>query len=190
MLLLYLSAIDSPEDKRKFELLYTKYKRLMYQVAYNILHDSFTAEDAVHDSFIILSKCLNNINDIECPRTKNYLVIIVRNVSINSYNKRKRHLNISFESLEPILERSCYISTEDIENNEAYEKLVNAILALPGKYADALFLKYDNKLTNAEIAKTLDISTDNVKKTMQRAKAALAKKIYEDGDSNDIKYTI
>ena len=45
-------VIDTPEEKRKFVILYEKYKYLMQKVAMDVMHDSFLAEDAVYNVFI------------------------------------------------------------------------------------------------------------------------------------------
>ena len=47
MLVLYLSLLDDPEDQRKFERLFTKYKQMMYYVAKDVLNNEHDAEDAV-----------------------------------------------------------------------------------------------------------------------------------------------
>lgn len=46
MLCILLASVDSPQDKRKLELLYEKYNRLMYVVAMRVLHHPQDAEDA------------------------------------------------------------------------------------------------------------------------------------------------
>ena len=50
----YLSKIDAPEDKDKFEKIYIQYRNLMYHVAYSILGSHFDAEDAVHQAFMAI----------------------------------------------------------------------------------------------------------------------------------------
>ena len=44
--------IETPKEKRKFVILYEKYKYLIQKVAMDVLHDSFLAEDAVHNAFV------------------------------------------------------------------------------------------------------------------------------------------
>ncbi len=51
MFCIVMSMVDSPEDKRKVEKLYEKYRKLMYVVAYNILKHHEDAEDAVIESW-------------------------------------------------------------------------------------------------------------------------------------------
>lgn len=50
MLMLYLSLIETPEDKSKFEKIYTNYEKKMYAVSYKIKNVE-DAEDIVHDMF-------------------------------------------------------------------------------------------------------------------------------------------
>ena len=51
MLAIYLSMLETNEEKNQFEQLYIKYKQDMYAVAYGILKNKEDAEDAVHQSF-------------------------------------------------------------------------------------------------------------------------------------------
>ena len=50
MLVFYLAAIDSDENKNKFEYIYHKYYRFMLRTASSIIRDSALAEDAVHET--------------------------------------------------------------------------------------------------------------------------------------------
>ena len=51
-----LMMIDTPEDKRKFVVLYEKYRHLMMKITMDVLHDPYLAEDAVHNAFISLTR--------------------------------------------------------------------------------------------------------------------------------------
>lgn len=62
----------------------------MFYVANQILKDNFLAEDAVHDSFVKFMENLDKIQDVNCHKTKRFVVIIVRNHAINTYNNRKK----------------------------------------------------------------------------------------------------
>ena len=52
MLAIYLSMLETNEEKNQFEQLYIKYKQDMYAVAYGVLKNKEDAEDAVHQSFL------------------------------------------------------------------------------------------------------------------------------------------
>lgn len=55
MMIYYMSMIDAEENKTKFELIYEKYHKLMFYIANQILKDNSLAEDAVHDSLLLLT---------------------------------------------------------------------------------------------------------------------------------------
>ena len=76
MLSIYLSVLDSDEDKSRFEVLYNLYRQSMYAIAYGILHNEFDAEDAVHESFLKIANHFEKIEEIKCPKTKAFIVII------------------------------------------------------------------------------------------------------------------
>ncbi len=85
-----LMLIDSPEDKSRFEKMYNEYERLLFYVARKRLGDNHLAEDAVNEAFIRIIKNFDKIEKIICPRTKKYVVVIVRNVCADIYAKRHR----------------------------------------------------------------------------------------------------
>lgn len=92
MLAVYLQAIDTEEDRNKFEECYKKYKETLYHVAYEILQDPQYAEDAVHDAFLILAQHMNRIENKTRIQIRNYLLIIVRNASFRIHQKNSQEI--------------------------------------------------------------------------------------------------
>ena len=90
MLCILLASVDSPQDKRKLELLYEKYNRLMYVVAMRVLHHPQDAEDACLTSWEKVIKNLDKIDKIDCQKTKSFLVIIVERTAIDLYRKNQK----------------------------------------------------------------------------------------------------
>lgn len=52
MLMIYLSAIETPEEKIKFEELYYRYRGFMLKAVKRVLRGDQDAEDAVHNAFL------------------------------------------------------------------------------------------------------------------------------------------
>lgn len=50
-MLIYLTLIETEEDKRKFERIYLDYKQTMFYAANRILKNYHSSEDAVHQAF-------------------------------------------------------------------------------------------------------------------------------------------
>ena len=67
MLAIYLSMLETNEEKNQFEQLYIKYKQDMYAVAYGILKNKEDAEDAVHQSFLKIADTFSKDSHIPCP---------------------------------------------------------------------------------------------------------------------------
>lgn len=62
-MLIYLALIETEEEKRKFERIYTDYRQTMYFAAYRILQNVHTAEDAVHQAFLRVIDHLDKIDE-------------------------------------------------------------------------------------------------------------------------------
>jgi len=146
MLPIYLAVINAEQDKNKFEILYTTYRKLMFYIANRILNDEYLAEDAVHQAFLKVIENLDKIEDVNCHKTRSYIVTIVRNNAINMYNRRKRNTTIPLEQME-----FC-ISDETFNRSEDLDYLTKAVMKLPVIYKEILTLKYVQECSNAEIA--------------------------------------
>lgn len=164
---IYLNMIQSEEDRSKFEEIYTTYRQIMLYVSNRIVRDQYLAEDIVHQAFLKIVDNLDKINEINCHKTKGYIVVIVQNLSIDFYRKRKRENNISFNELE--------LYVEDIKNNE--DSMMNdveeAISKLPINYLTVLRLKFSHGNSYNEISEILGISETNVRQRISRGKKML-----------------
>ncbi len=169
-MIIYLQMIETDEEKSKFEIIYTIYRKLMLYQANKILGDMNDTEDVVHDAFLKIIKILDQIEDPKCPKTKNLVVTIVERTAIDLYRRRKRKSIVSLDE-----EFVNVPSTQDI--NDIHEKtdIAVAIATLPTKYRELLLLRYDSGFSEIEIAQLLSMSQENVHKTIQRAKKKLAK---------------
>ncbi|NYB73600.1 RNA polymerase sigma factor [Sedimentibacter hydroxybenzoicus DSM 7310] len=175
-MLIYLSLLDTEEEKSKFEQIYNNYKLTMFYVAKSILKDDYLSEDAVHDAFINIAKSMDNISDVISSRTKGYVVIIVRNISFNILKKQKPIVEI-----EDFEENVSYdISLEDeILSKLSFDFIIEEIMNLPVIYKDVLYLSYVEELSTQEISILINISNEAVKKRLQRGRRKLAENIKE-----------
>lgn len=165
MLAIYLTMVDNQEDKDKFQKIYNQYDALLHTIALEILHDQQLSEDAVQECYLKVINNLQKINESICPQTKNFLVIIIKNVSIDILRAQNKNQTISVEEIDDIPE-----SSNKINSTVDFEQLVELIRGLPDIYKDVIFLKYNHNYSNTEIAKILGISHDTVKKRLQRAR--------------------
>ena len=138
----------------------------MKYVALGILKDDYIAEDAVHNAFIKLTRHLNGIEEIESHKTKSFMVIIIRSVSLNMLEKEKKSAPV--DNIETI----SFLNDKTFEKIEALE-LCEMIKSLPDIHRDILELKVYYDMSDKEISDILNISNSAVRKRLQRARNAL-----------------
>lgn len=89
-----MSLIDNDDDRAKFEILYSEYRKRMVYIAYSVLRNSEDAEDAVHDTFIKIARNMNSIGDPKSNETLSYVLKATKNTAINLSKKnvkRNKH---------------------------------------------------------------------------------------------------
>jgi len=173
----FIFATIKDEKKRgRLEKLYIAHASSMYKVACRILDDEHLAQDAVHEAFINISNNFEKIIKTDCNKMRALFVIIVRNVSINMYNRRKKQCSVSFEELEGELSETGQPNIEEILiNKETFTRLVEITNELHPSYADILSLKYFYYYEDEEIAGILDIKPENFRTRLHRARHSLIK---------------
>lgn len=178
MLGLYLSMLDTEDERNLFEELYRKYSQDMYAIAFDILKNQADAEDAVHQSFLKIANNFTKISSIPRNKIKAYIVIICRNTSSTLYNQNKRDSK-----------RKCQLNETELVDDSFFDKesiddLKKAIRQLPDMYKDVLYLYSLQGFSAKQTASMLGISVNNVRQRVMRAKQQL-KKILERGEGFD-----
>lgn len=179
--MLQLCQEERISDREKFRCVYQQYARLANHIAFGILKHKEDAEDAVQETFIRIVKNISKISDPFCPETKNFVVIICKNVSMDMLKKRKRS---------KVEELADYIPDERHEGNpdemgsanEIIRIVVDTILELPERYRDCMYMELVIESDYKEIASLLKLKPETVRKCLQRGKKLLRKKLEERGD--------
>lgn len=171
--------IDTEEDKSKFEVLYEKYKNLMYAKAKEILKDTYLAEDAVNEAFMKIADNIDKIGEADSKETKNYIMVINKNTALDVYRKRKRDTRLEMPGFDEEKE-DAYIINEGKDLSDILcteNQVLKVIRELPEKYKEVFLLKYVNNLGNAQIAKSLNISEEAVRQRISRGRNIIEKKL-------------
>lgn len=178
MLFIYLSLIDSEENKDKFETLYLRHRKLMKHIALDILDDEYAAEDAVHNAFLKIIANIDKFSEEDCQENKNLIVIIIRNSAIDMYRKRNRE----FENTDVL---NMELPTETDFSVVEVEEILREIETLPKIYRDVLLLKIEYDYKDRDIAKLLGINVDTVSKRIERARKQLKQQIFKEVYHNE-----
>jgi RNA polymerase sigma-70 factor (ECF subfamily) len=171
-MILLLSTIGDEQTRNKVEEVYRLYRKLLYYTAYDVLKDYHEAEDVVQSAIIKICDHIHKFDDIKCNKMKGFLVILVRNLAINIYNQRKRRSDLNMDKLENV--------TNDDLNPEQYmlkidnaEWVAQKLAQLNPEYADVLVLRYTYQFTIDEIACLMNLTENNVRVKLCRARKAL-----------------
>lgn len=175
------------KDSEKIVVLYEEYRACMYKEAFRILKDAHLAEDAVQQAFIkILKTSLDKIDLRDVVKTKNFLIIICRNVSFDMYNKRM-HLMASSDIIDFFVDNEeCEIVGYDcpskaLISKETFNYVMEILDELPSIYKDVMILEHFHNYSKKEIAKLLNVNYDTIKKRSERARKILSERLDEKG---------
>ena len=177
MIGLYLLAIEDTVQKRQFEQVYMEHRDVMYRYAYRILQDEASAEDAVHDSFLSLAKNYERYQQFDCNRMRSFLIITVRNASFKIYNRRKRETAVEDIYADCDTKESLPDVSYGAEQRNIKDIIFRLVKSLDPKYGDVVMLKYYCELSVNEIAQQLELTPENVKVRLHRARALLKTKL-------------
>ncbi len=167
MISFYLSLLDTPEEKSKFEQLYRLYRQDMFKMAYGILENKYDAEDAVHESFMRVMKKLTKISEINCPQTHAYLLIIVKRVVLKILSKQTKTIVVDTDTVEIT---DDFGLEEYVISNMEFERIKYILEQLSDDYYEVLFLELFMEFSISDIAEQLGLTYENTKKRLQRAK--------------------
>lgn len=176
MLNFYLNLIDDYNKKDKFKELYLTYRQDMYKTAFGILEDSFEAEDAVHEAFMIIINKIDKISEVKCSQTHAYLIIIVKNIALKIYNKRKK---INIGDIDDVEIADVTDIEDEIFMELEHEQLNEILMQLPDDYYNILYLEQYMEFSITDISESLGITYENAKKRLQRAKNKFKQMIKE-----------
>ncbi|MTH16853.1 RNA polymerase sigma factor [Flavobacterium sp. LC2016-01] len=164
-------------QKAQFEI-YNRYSKAMYNVAYRIVKDEHFAQDVMQEGFL---KAFTKINDYKQEVAFGaWLKRIVINYSIDFYKKNNVfQVEDLSKTLYKIEENDDFYSETIDFNTLKVKQVLDTILSLKDSYRMVLTLFYIEGYDQEEISEILNISYQNCRTTLSRAKESLRKKLEE-----------
>ncbi|MDO5548875.1 MAG: sigma-70 family RNA polymerase sigma factor [Eubacteriales bacterium] len=175
-MLAFCAILDDEQQNREFEVMYYRYRKLLYRAAYAVLQDHFEAEDAVSQTFWKAAEHFDQISQPVCPKTKRFLVLICERTAIDRYRKRGRTGSVSLDAMEFDLPDALVSVLPEEEGS-----LGAAIARLPRTYREVILLRYADGYSVREIAGLLSMSEAAVYKAIERGKKKLEQFLNEEG---------
>lgn len=175
----------------KMQEIYSKYARLMLYVAnqtiYQIIrhNDSYLAEDSVMESLMSLMRRVHDLEDLNSPRTKQYILRATKNTTINLIKRQNYSKQLALEDYpEESWTDDALVTEFDFEHLE-YEHehgiIQKCIKKLRSEYAEILILQSRHNYSHKDLARVLQISEGNAKVRLSRARKALKNELEKGG---------
>ncbi len=155
------------------------YTPMVYQLALRILGDEAEAEDVTQETFLNAFKAIDQFE--WRSEISTWLYRIAYNAAVGRLRKR-RDTSLSVEELAVRTDGQnlprqlydwCCLPERDFETARAREQLERAISSLPDNLKSVFVLRILEDLSTRQVAETLDISEDNVKTRLRRARLFL-----------------
>ena len=157
----------------KFRSLVKKHEHQVYTLAVYLLRDRSEAEDVAQETYM---KLWNNLDRIDYDRAAAWLMKVTRNACLDRLRKRRPQTEIS----------DYHLGSEQVqEPGEAFEQaqlgswLRGAIGNLKEPYRSLVVLRDVQQNSYRDVAQTLELSLDQVKVYLHRARRQLRENLQE-----------
>ncbi|TRZ39565.1 sigma-70 family RNA polymerase sigma factor [Niallia circulans] len=166
------------EREEIIDQLMQEYSDDILHLVYTYVKNRTTAEDLTQEIFL---KCYEKLNQLNQQATlKTWVYRIASNHCkdyLRSWHYRK--ITLSDKILDYLPSKSKQVEEEIIANSEG-NILTNAVMNLPLKYREVVFLHYYEELSLAEISKITKVNINTIKTRLKRAKELLKDKMIEE----------
>ena len=150
--------------------LYEEHHVALLRIAGLLLGDRAAAEDVVQEAFVRAHRALPGLRDHD--KAPAYL----RATVVNLCRSRHRHLDV-VRRWRPEPATAGIQPDERAVLSDDQAAVLAAVRSLPHRQRACVVLRFYEHMSEAEIAKVLDVSSSTVKTHLQRGKAALAEKL-------------
>lgn len=165
-----------------FEIVMRRYNQRLYRVARAILRNDGEAEDVMQDTYVRAYEHLDQF----AGRAK-FSTWLTR-IAVHEALARQRRGN-RYQELEPRSESEgdpmdgfasmAVTPEEQVSNSEIRSLLEKAVEKLPDAYRTVFVLRDIEDMSTTDTANALEISEENVKVRLHRARALLRKTLYD-----------
>ncbi|HEX8545439.1 MAG TPA: RNA polymerase sigma factor [Cytophagaceae bacterium] len=167
-------------EKELYKVIIQKYNQRLYRIARSIVKNEDELEDILQDTYlkayVNLSKFRND------AQFSTWLVRILINNANASLNKAKRWVQLLFDVADHGSDPREN-SDHKLSNGELKKILEDAIDTLPENLRSVYLMREVEHLSVNETADILEISPENVKIRLHRAKSILKNRLYDKSSS-------
>lgn len=142
--------------------IYYRHVDTVYRICFSYMKNAADTEDMVQETFLKLMT--HNRQFQSDSHEKAWLIVTAANTCKDELRRWKRRLE--------------HLGPQSVSSNttyEPYDNMLDAILALPAKYKDVVYLHYYEGYHTAEIAQLLHRPESTVRNQLSRARTMLKK---------------
>ncbi len=170
-------------NRRGLELIYDRYKKYVYAIAFNYSGNKEDALDITQEVFISVFKAFGSFK--EQYSILPWIKKITVNKCLNFLRSRKENVSLnettdSGDELQNII-RSNEVTEASIECKDTKKALEEAIAKLPDRQRIAVLLRHMKQMKYEEIASTMKLPTGTVKTLIHNGRTALKDNLIKQG---------
>ncbi len=139
-------------DSHAFLAVYDRYNRLAFGLAYRVLGEAASAEEAVQDAFLQVWNRAAAFEDRGDASVRGWLLTIVHHRAIDTHRRSARHTERTTTLDERLELRALGGTWEDVAKRLTAEEMQAALDDLPQDQRHAIELAYFGGLSQREIA--------------------------------------
>ena len=153
------------EKKERLEQIFWDYYQLIYRVAFSQVKNHADAEDITQEVFLKIIRHDMRYQSMEHERA--WIVRVTINLCRDLLKSKWHKTSVSMEEVSEAQRGSCENFTE------IQDDMMWAVLQLPEKYRNCLYLFYYEDYSIKEIAQSLEMPENTVKTNLKRGRQAL-----------------
>ncbi len=166
-------------DTALFELIMRRYNQRLYRVAQAILHDDSEAEDVVQDAYVRAYEHLHQFAGRAAFSTWLTRIAVHGALARLRLRNRKTQIDTVTEAEFPMTTVHTSLDPEQTASaSELAQLLEDALLDLPMQYRTVIMLRDIEEMSTSETAAVLDLSDENVKIRLHRARTMMRGWLY------------
>ena len=175
MLYIYISMLDTEQEKKQMEQIYEKYKNEFFIYAMKILRNEDLAYDAVHNAFLAIIEQKDKYFNLSDTDFRYSAITIVKNKSIDIFRKQKPYANIPIEDLEHYIDSNAVSVEQQVISGSEYEIMRKYLKQIDEVSQQILKMKYYHNMSYKEIGERLGMTAKHVDTKIMRAKEKMRK---------------
>ncbi len=156
-------------DKKALELLLTRHWAWLKAIVYGVLRRPAHLDDVLQDICVKVIDKIHTLREPECFRS--WLASLARRHTLTYISRMaKAPKPLDDDWIEQTYDKAAPTAVDSLIQQDDYERVMQALHALPDKYREVFLMQYASNLTYREIAETLDLPLTTVQIRLVRAR--------------------